>query len=168
MAGRFGWRPMTVHEQQACLNYYRELGQRMGIQDVPRDLERFEAFNREYESSRFRFSESNRRIGSATVDLLLSFYLPRWLFWLGRPVVRALMDKPLLAAMGFAPAPGWLRALTPSLLRLRAHVLAYLTERRRPRVLTQAPRPTYPEGYQIEELGTFRRGASAGTESDRR
>ena len=74
---RFGWRPMTVHEQQARLNYYRELEQRMGIQDIPRDLERFEAFNREYESSRFRFAEGNRRIGSATFDLLLSFYLPR-------------------------------------------------------------------------------------------
>ena len=103
---RFGWRPMTLHEQQACLNYYRELGQRMGTQDIPTDLQSFEAFNREYESTRFCFAEANRLVGSATVDLLLSFYLPRWLFWLGRPVVRALMDKPLLTAMGVAPAPG--------------------------------------------------------------
>jgi hypothetical protein len=103
---RFGWRPMTLHEQQACLNFYRELGQRMGTQDIPTDLQSFEAFNREYESTRFCFAEANRLVGSATVDLLLSFYLPRWLFWLGRPVVRALMHKPLLTAMGVAPAPG--------------------------------------------------------------
>ena len=153
---RFGWRTLTDHEKQASLNYYRELGRRMGIDGIPEDLDAFEQLNQDYEADHFRYAETNRRIGTATLDLLLGFYLPRWLFWAGRPVARALVDPPLLTAMGFAPAPRWLRVLLPALLRLRARILARLPERRRPRLLTQRQRPTYPEGYRIEELGTFR------------
>ena len=67
------------------------------------------------------------------------------------------MDAPLLTAMGFEPAPRWLRVLVPGLLRLRGRLLAHFPERRRPHLLTRVRRPTYPEGYRIEELGTFRR-----------
>ncbi len=154
---RFGWRTLTDHEKRASLNYYRELGVRMGIQDIPENLDAFEQLNREYEAAHFRYAETNLRIGTATLELLLGFYLPRWLSWAGRPVALALMDPPLLTAMGFAPAPRWLRVLVPGLLRLRARILARLPERRSPRLLTQRQRPTYPEGYRIEELGTFRR-----------
>ena len=154
---RFGWRTLTDHEKQASLNYYRELGRRMGIDGIPEDLDAFEQLNRDYEADHFRYAETNRRIGTATLELLLGFYLPRWLLWAGRPVALALMDPPLLTAMGFAPAPHWLRVLVPGLLRLRARILARLPERRSPRLLTQRQRPTYPEGYRIEELGTFQR-----------
>ncbi len=154
---RFGWRTLTDHEKQASLNYYRELGRRMGIDGIPEDLDAFEQLNRDYEADHFRYAETNRRIGTATLELLLGFYLPRWLLWTGRPVALALMDPPLLTAMGFAPAPHWLRVLVPGLLRLRARILARLPERRSPRLLTQRQRPTYPEGYRIEELGTFQR-----------
>jgi hypothetical protein len=69
--------------------------------------------------------------------------------------------------MGLPRAPGWLRVLVPGLLRLRARILAHWPERRRPHLLTQVPRPTYPKGYRIEELGTFRRTPFPGPESGR-
>ena len=67
------------------------------------------------------------------------------------------MDPPLVVAMGFAPAPEWLRSLVATAMKVRARVLRRLPPRRAPRLLTQVRRPTYPEGYRIEELGTFRR-----------
>jgi hypothetical protein len=129
----------------------------MGITDIPDNLASFESLNREYEANHFRFAESNRRIGTATLNLLVGFYLPRRLFWLGRPVAIALMDPRLLAAMGFTPAPRWLCVLVTSSLKLRARFLSLLPERTRPHLLTRVRRPTYPEGYEIEELGTFPR-----------
>lgn len=153
---RFGRRPMTETEQRAMFLYYRGLGERMGIKDIPESLDELLRWNSAYEAANFRYAESNRRIGVATVNLLLGFYVPPWLFWAGRPVVRALLDPPLLKSMGFEPAPKWLQRLVMASMRIRARLLRRLPLRRKPRLLTKAKRPTYPEGYRIEELGTFR------------
>ena len=153
---RFGRRPMTEREQQAWFLYYCGLGARMGIESIPDRLDAMMRWNRDYEAVNFRFSDSNKRIGEATSNLLLGFYAPRWLFWAGRPVIRALLDPPLLDSMGFAPAQKWLKGLVMRSLRLRARLLQRLPLRRKPRLLTKVSRPTYPEGYRIEELGTFR------------
>jgi len=112
-------------------------------------------WNTRYEAANFRFADTNRRIGGATRDLLLGFYLPRRLVRIGRPVVHALLDRPLREAMGFPEAPWWLRRSVMAAMRMRAGVLRRLPPRRTPRHLTALPRPTYPEGYRIEELGTF-------------
>ncbi|MFN8493350.1 MAG: oxygenase MpaB family protein [Caldilineaceae bacterium] len=153
---RFGWRPMTANEKQAFFRYYCELGRHMGIQAIPSDYAEFEQFNVAYEREHFKLATSNRIIGDATVNLLLGMYAPK-LFWpLLRPAAYALMDEPLLAAFGFPLPPHWLRQTLSALLRLRARVLAQLPERTLPWLGTQRKRPTYPEGYEIEELGTFK------------
>jgi len=36
-------------------------------------------------------------------------------------------------------------------------VLRHLPDRRAPHPLTEVARPTYPEGYRVEELGAFRK-----------
>jgi hypothetical protein len=153
---RFGRRSMTDNEQRAWFLYYRALGERMGITELPAGLADAMRWNRAYEDAKFRFADTNKRIAAATSNLLLGFYVPRWLFWLGRPAVRAFMDHALLDAMGFKPAPRWLQRALTATLRGRARLLRRLPPRRRPRLLTQIPRPTYPEGYRIDELGTFR------------
>ncbi|MEM9105952.1 MAG: oxygenase MpaB family protein, partial [Pseudomonadota bacterium] len=151
---RFGRRPMTEKEKRAWFLYYRSLGHRMGIRQIPDKLATLMEWNVAYESARFQFAESNRKIAMVTTDLLLGFYLPRCLCWVGRPVVRSLMDPPLLRSMGYEPAPVWMRYLVPGALRIRAGVLRWFPRRTGPRLLTQSRRPTYPEGYRIEELGT--------------
>lgn len=153
---RFGRRSMTEREQRAWFLYYRGLGDRMGIQDIPDDLTKMMRFNSEYEAANFKFAESNHLIATSTRDLLLSFYIPTWLFWAGRPAVYAFLDGPLRESMGFPTAPGWLARLLIGFLGLRARALRLLPPRRKPRRLTRVPRPTYPDGYRIEELGTFR------------
>src|SRR5437868_7382916 len=73
---RFAWRPMVRQEQLAAFYYWRELGRRMNIKSLPTDIDEFERFNVEYERTHFRYSETNRRVGVATRDLFLSWYLP--------------------------------------------------------------------------------------------
>ncbi|WP_341212227.1 oxygenase MpaB family protein [uncultured Limimaricola sp.] len=152
---RFGRRAMTPHEQRAWTNYYRALGARMGIRDIPVDLAGFAAFNAEVERAKVRFATSNRAVGQATLDLLLGFYLPRRLFGLGRPVALALMDAPLLEAMGLPEPAPWLRRAVPEAMRLRARILRWMPRRRRPRLVTARRRASYPSGYEISDLGVW-------------
>lgn len=153
----YGWRPLSANEQQASYRFYREMGKRMGIRNIPESQAEFEAFHKNYEAKNFHYAASNREIGNYTTDLLLSFYLPAWLFWLGRPFAYALMDEPLRKAMGFPQPPFLLQILVRSLLRLRAKVMRYVPERKTPYLLTKEYRPSYPQGYQIDKLGTFPR-----------
>jgi hypothetical protein len=67
------------------------------------------------------------------------------------------MDEPLLRAMGFPAAPAPIRTLVQGALKMRGRLIRLLPARRRPHLLTRVRRPTYPEGYEIEELGTFKR-----------
>ena len=154
---RFGWRRLTTPEKLAFFNYYCELGRRMSIGNIPKRFDEFERYNLDYEREHFRYALSNHRVGASTRDLLLGFYVPERLFPLARPIAHALMDPPLIDAMGFPEPTRSLRRIATRALRLRARVVRWLPERRRPRLLTQLSRPTYPEGYEIEELGTFRR-----------
>jgi hypothetical protein len=153
---RFGKRTMTRHEMDACVFYYRSLGEKMGITDIPAEYAAFENYRQDYEATHFRFAATNAAIGSLTRDLLLSMYLPRWCVPLGRPAVHALCDPLLRTAMGFEAPPRWLERLVVTGLQIRARILRIMPARRRPRLITQRRRPTYPAGYRIIDLGTFK------------
>lgn len=152
---RFGWRSLGDNEKQGIFRFYCELGRRMNIKGIPAAIEDFEAYNLEYERKNFCYSEANVRVGSATRDLLLGFYLPPGLWPLGNLVVYALLDDPLREAFGFPKAPLALQAAASTTVRLRSRLASYVPERRKPYLATQIQRPTYPEGHRIEELGTF-------------
>jgi hypothetical protein len=160
---RFGWRLMCEQERLAMFHFWREVGRRMNVQDIPTDYHAFEAFNVAYERRHYRFTEANQRVGAATRDLFISWF-PRFLHPLVRPAIYALMDDPILTAFGF-PRPSRLtRGLVTGALWLRARALRWLPPRRRPRLRTQMKHRSYPQGYRIEELGppSFRRDG-AGT-----
>jgi len=150
---RFGWRPLTDNEKLAIFYYWRELGRRMNIKDIPADYAEFERFNVEYERQVFAFSPANAEIAAATRDMFLGWFLPRPLRSLGAPFIHALLDDPLLEAFGFPKPSPFMRRLTSGLLRLRARVVRWLPRRTRPHLRTGPRRPTYPHGYAIEHLG---------------
>lgn len=153
---RFGWRPYTQHEKIAAFTYWIEMGKRMNIKDLPETLEELEQFNLAFEREHFRYTPSNEAIATPTRDLLLSMYLPRWLWPVGKPFVYALIDEPLLQAVGFPNPPKWLRKFVEGGLRLKARLERRLAPRKQPYLFTQAHYPSYPQGYQIEQLGADR------------
>lgn len=152
---KYAYRPMTELEKQGVFKNYLELGRRMNLKNVPQTLEEFEQFNLDYEAKHFTFVESNRLIADKTIDLLLGFYLPRWLFGIGRPFVFALLDEPLRMALGIRKVSNWRTGLMKAGLRLHAFFHQISREPKEPVLGSRRKRPTYPEGYQIEELGTF-------------
>ena len=63
---RFGWRRMTEKERVALFYFWRAVGQRMNIHDIPATLADFERFSIDYEREHYRHTESNHRVGAAT------------------------------------------------------------------------------------------------------
>src|SRR6516165_10030799 len=50
----FGWRPLCEQERLGYFHFWRQVGRRMNIKDIPTDYRAFEQFNREYEQAHFR------------------------------------------------------------------------------------------------------------------
>jgi hypothetical protein len=153
----YGWRRLTETERMAMANYWRMMGRRMGITDIP---ETWQAFGRrldEYERAHFAFDAGGRAVADATLDLFATFPMNRLL---PAPLVRrmswALMDDPLLDAFRYPRPHAAVRALVRAGLRARGRVVRLLPPRRRPLFFRQQPQVrSYPAGYRVERLGTF-------------
>jgi hypothetical protein len=149
---RWGWRRMCDQERLAMFYFWREVGRRMNIRQLPGAYEEFERYNVEYEKRHYRYTDANHRVGAATRDLFLSWF-PRLLHPLARPAIYALMDDPLIEAFGFPQPSPLMRRLVAEALGARAKVLRWLPPRTRPRLRTEMKHNTYPRGYVIERLG---------------
>jgi hypothetical protein len=143
---------------RASVCYYRDLGRLMGIRDLPATYAGFEELLTSYEAEHFAFDEGGRRVADATMHLLTTFYPAV----LARPVhvaSLALLDDPLLAAFRYTRPPAPVRRLVRAALRARGRVVAMLPARRRPRHSPDMPTiRSYPDGYDVDALGTFPRG----------
>lgn len=149
---RYGWRTTCRNEKLGYYFFWREVGRRMGITDIPPSYDAFEAWSVEYEHRVFRFSETNQKIGAATRDLFAS-WAPSFLAPAVRQGVYALLDDSLLDAFGFPrPAPG-MRSLVRGVLALRGRIVRWLPPRRTPNFFTDRPNRTHRTGYEIDELG---------------
>jgi hypothetical protein len=158
---RFGWRPLVEQERQATFHFWRAVGKRMAIAEIPERYDDLERFNEEYERTRFRYAESNARVAAASRDMFLAWFpgVPRRF---GTLAIAALMDERLREAIGFPPPSRALVRAVESSLRVRAAGVRLLPSRRRPKLRTGLRRRTYPRGWRLAELGTTPPGAAGG------
>lgn len=158
---RYGWRPLAEAETMAAFHYYREVGHRMGIREIPSSFSAFREFKTSYETSKFVYSDTNRRVGEYTVGLFAAWF-PRPLRPLARLGVRSMLDPLMLTAFGFRAAPRWVTAAGAGTLRLRGRLLGVgrRTGAIRPRKISRLGQeaknrtyPGYPTGYRPADLG---------------
>ena len=152
---RYGWRRLHEHERLAAFHFYRAVGSRMGIRDVPADFDSFRELKRGYEAEHFSFAPTNEEIGRYTLELLCGWY-PAPLRPAVRLGTRSLLDPLMLTAFGFATAPAWVGALTRGGLHARSAVVSLLPPRRVSRLGRDARNrtyPGYPDGYRPSDLG---------------
>ncbi|HWC84629.1 MAG TPA: oxygenase MpaB family protein [Pseudonocardiaceae bacterium] len=152
---RFGWRPLTEHERIAGFQFYREVGKRMNIADIPADFDTFHRFYVDYQREQFVFSDTNKRIGSYTVNLFSSWY-PAVTRPLVRKLVHGLLDENMARAFGFSRPPEVVRAGERLGLRARAAVVRLMPPRKDSKLAREPGNrtyPGYPEGYRPSDLG---------------
>lgn len=148
----YGWRPLSRPERQAHLGMFQRMGALMGLRDIPPTYAAFEHFLDDHERRHFRFAASNARVAAATLNVFAS-RLPASLRPLVDVTVRALLDAPLLDALGMTPAPPMARRALEKALRIRARALRRLPPAPDGRGRRAPDAPTYPCGYAIEALG---------------
>jgi mpaB/rubber oxygenase-like protein len=149
---RYCWRPTCLQEKLGYYWFWREVGGRMGIRDIPPSYEAFEAWAGNYERAQFRYTEENRGIGTATRELFASWY-PSFSRPLVRQAIHALLDDAMLAAFGFPRPLPLSRQAVGAVLELRGRLVRWLPPRRAPNFFTDRPNRTHPAGYRIADLG---------------
>ena len=158
----YGWRAFVPAEVAASTRYYVELGRLLGIRQIPETYDGFARLLDDYEAEHFAFDPGSRRVADATMALMRTFY-PRVV---ARPVdvfSRALMDEPLLEAFGYRAPPAVVTRASRAALRLRGRAERLLPARRTPlHVEDLRWIRSYPDGFDVERLGTFPRGCPVG------
>lgn len=152
---RFGWRRLHPHERLAAFHFYRGVGRRMNIRDIPEEMGEFRRWRDDYESRTFRFDRTNHLVGTYTLDLMCSWY-PRVLRPAARRAVLALIDDDMAAAFGFPRQPPALTRGAHRALRARSGLVRWLPVRREPRGTRGTANrsyPGYPTGYRPADLG---------------
>ena len=148
----FGWRPTSRHERLAFYYFWRAIGTRMGIVNIPASYEAFEAWSRDYERRQFRFTDSNQRVAISTRDLFASWF-PR----IAAPVVRysiyAMLDDAMITSFGFPEPLPLTRPLLRASLKLRGRAVRWLPPRKTAHFFTDSRNRTHPDGYEISRLG---------------
>jgi len=149
---RFGWRALHEKERLALYYFWRAVGERMHIREIPDNIQEFETYNREYERKHFRPNPGSHRVAGATMRMFAG-----WAPW---PISRAvptmmavLMDEPLRRALEIEEPPALVRKMTETSLKLRGIAAHGLWPRRKPSLRTEMVHPSYPDGYRVEELG---------------
>jgi hypothetical protein len=152
---RYGWRPLHDNERLGAFHYYRAVGTRMGIKDIPESYDAFLAFKNTYEREHFVFSDTNAEIGKYTVELFAAWF-PGFLRPAVRLGVRGMLDERMLTAFGFDPAPRWVGASAVAGLKARAFAVRFFPPRRESvlgRPKHNRTYPGYPAGHQPSDLG---------------
>src|SRR5712691_7849168 len=161
---QYGWRCLSAHEEQEITAYGKRLAHLMGIKDIPSTFDGFAEFAQRYEDQHFACTLSSRRLAAAAMDISADM-LPRPVRRPLKPLMRrfslAVLDAPVLQAVGLPFPSGRDRRMATSVLRLRGRILRLFPPRPdgRPHRLALA---TYPRGYDVTDVGPdWMRSASA-------
>ncbi|MGF1459332.1 MAG: oxygenase MpaB family protein [Leptolyngbyaceae cyanobacterium] len=149
---RFGWRLFTQAEKQALFEFWRAVGERMGLQQIPSTYVAFLNFNQTYEACYFAYHSSNAVISDVVLQLMQTWF-PKILHPFVPTVVKVLVDEPMRAALGWRPPHPLIVYGIVNALQLRRRIVRHFPRRRRSQFVVDRSNPTYPTGYDIEQLG---------------
>lgn len=122
---RYEWRAMTELEKVASFIYWKEIGNRMGIKNIPETLHELEAWTEEFEMSHMVYADSNRVCAETTINMYLR-NVPKFLRNFARGAASSLLEDRVRLAVGLPDPPSWVPHLVISFLKARGWLLRYL------------------------------------------
>jgi hypothetical protein len=155
---RYGWRPICPQERTATYLFYRELGHRMGIRDIPPSYQALERWFEAFERGHFGVTPASQRLWQASRDLLVGRF-PAPLGPVAGALADALLDDRLRQAVGIGRPPWPIRAALHLVLKTRAQLLRLRPPRHEPvqaagRRYGVPVASAYPGGdYEVSDLG---------------
>lgn len=150
---KYGYRKLTHNEELAGFYVWKEIGEQMNIKGIPDSIAEFRKYYEDYEREHFQYAETNAKVARFTEDLMLGWYLPKFMFNAARPFLHAVMEPNLLKAFNHKEPSAAMRAIATNALRARSKA-ASLVPRTTPYIRTRDHKhKAYPNGYQLEELG---------------
>lgn len=154
----FSRRRLTPQEHESAFRFFMDLGEHMGIESHLTSYAEAEAFFRDYERERVAASAAGRHLFQLTFDLYLD-HLPKPVRPLGARLLSALFNDKVISEILGLPVPSRLFATSVRCaLRLKSR-LSWLAHRGRnsaPAFVPGEPIRTYPDGYSIDDIDTFR------------
>lgn len=155
MAARtYGWRDVTEHEIAGVLEFERVQGVHMNIKDQPETIEQMVAFRDDYFARQVYFAPQNRRLAASALEVMATL-VPGHIAPRVEPVMMSLTDPRIVAALGYDYPDEQYRDRVVQATRDNARADA--TEKRAGGPLLALIGSVYPDGYQIERLGTHLR-----------
>jgi hypothetical protein len=149
---RYGYRPMTPHEERAWFVFFRNIGQRMGIKDIPDTWPAFRQWVDAYEAKNLVYADRNRHVADATVAIFAGWF-PSPLKGVVEPAVRALIDDKLRRAFGYRKPAAWFCGLIHATLWVRKHIKAIVNIEHHPKLVANTRNRTYPgNSYTIDSI----------------
>lgn len=157
---RFGFRKLMPHEKEAFFYLYRDLGGRMGVNDIPETREAMWQWRLQYEAEEQRYAPSNEAVAKGFLSAVRETF-PAPMGRSASELTLALLDDDaVLAALGLkAPSKAFKLAVQAAMARY-ARLSTYVNPFERsgvegwPRIYEHYP--TYPDGYERLELGPTR------------
>ncbi|GLY07894.1 MULTISPECIES: oxygenase MpaB family protein [Actinoplanes] len=141
---RYAWREPCCHERQATFRFYAELGRLMHV-PVPDTLDELTGWFDAYDAEHLVPNPEAAAIERANAGMLGGF---------ARLIVGATYDDRLRAATSAATPPRLVRVAVDRGLRARSLLIRHLgTPRTAGRFEGGLTAPSYPDGYEISDLG---------------
>lgn len=148
----YGWRKTTLNEREALFYFFKAVGERMNIKDIPNSLDEFAQFVEAYEKTNFIPVETNTAVGNATINIVKG-WMPFFAKPLVLPVMKCLLDEKMLAALGYSTPSSLLKPMVLASMKLRAWSLRKISFKKYPSFVTTEYNRTWPKGYSINQLG---------------
>jgi hypothetical protein len=152
---RHGWRRLLPQERHAAYFFYREVGRRMGIRDIPGSYAELQRFSAGY-AARLRPGPATGALRDDVLGLVAGWF-PTPFRGLARRLTPAFFDDELLGGLGLPTPARWQRAAAAGALRVRASVVRRMPPRRVPAFDDGSVRfrtyPGYPDGYDLGGIG---------------
>jgi hypothetical protein len=149
-----GWRQPTQTERDAATRFFRELGTRIHIADIPVTFEAAAKFFDDYERRRVAPTRAGKTLMGATIQVFQSMQ-PRLLHPVTERMIATMLDDaPLAAALGLPRSTWWSRVALAAGLGLRNAIRRRIPLSTIPSFIPgQAAPPVYAEGYDPAEIG---------------